>query len=102
MVTKLEGPMAPIVLDEMAYSFAAYVARSGFVLDVRADTHFATLLPSGADRRAAIAIALSRKWIATEERPNGRLMYVVCGAFWREKNARFERTHGIGSAPREE
>jgi len=95
----------PILAEEMAWSFAQLVKRNGTALDEYLDREFARLLPKGSDRRACIAIALTREWVCLEDyglKAYGRDYYIQGPAFEHEKRRRHESLHGIGSYPREE
>jgi hypothetical protein len=94
-----------LVLEEMAWTVAMTVARSGVIIDDGLELRLTPLLPRGEDRRAAVALALLRGWIALEDyghRTYGRDFYVVGDRFHRDKRARYEKLHGIGTYPRED
>lgn len=97
--------MNPILLEEMAWSFAQLVARKGICIDTYADGEFSRFVPSARDRRACIAFALTREWVSLEEyghRVYGQDFYKHGPKFFHEKRRRHEALHGIGSYPRED
>ena len=97
--------MNPIVLEEMAWSFAHIIGTKGICIDEYADAQLSRLLPRAVDRRAVIAVALTKEWVALEDygqRVYGRDYYILGPRYHAEKRARHEGAHGIGSYPRED